>query len=62
MKKLVLTLSIATSLALVSCGTSQKEETNCTQDSTCCADSAKVDTTFVLPTTTSTVTVDTTKK
>ena len=60
MKKLVLALSIATSLALVSCGSSEKEET-CCKDSTLCVDSAKVDTSFTPATVTSTVTVDTTK-
>lgn len=59
MKKLVLALSIATSVVLTSCGSSEEGKV-CCKDSTCC-DSTKVDTTFVPPTVTSTVTVDSTK-
>lgn len=59
MKKLVLALSIATSVILTSCGSSNEEKACCKDSLTC--DSTKVDTTVVNAVETSTVTVDTTK-
>lgn len=59
MKKLVLALSIATSVVLTSCGSSEEGKA-CCKDSICC-DSTKVDTTVVKAVETSTVTVDSTK-
>jgi len=60
MKKLVLALSIATSVVLTSCGYSKEEKACCADSLTC--DSTKVDTTVVKTVETSTVTVDSTKK
>ena len=59
MKKLVLSLAIATSVVLTSCGSSTECE-NCKKDSLV-VDSVKVDTTVVNTVPTSTVAVDSTK-
>ena len=61
MKKLVLALSMAASLALISCSSSSKEEVGSKDSTITVVDTTKVDTSFV-PATTSTVTVDSTKK